>query len=129
MKYQSGKRTRIIFEETADAFEKRLNAELKDLDRKHAKYELTFNHTVGLCAYIVISETIQIPETIAEEFEIAGERHKCLECPHWVHPTKGNVKYTRCEITPGIHGASSPCCDAFYEMLFNGELEIEAVDG
>lgn len=125
MVYQSGKRTRIIAAQSAEEFEKRLNQELERLDSSRTKYELQFNHTIGFCAYIVIEKNIQIPETIAEEFQVAGEEHVCLECPYWVHPTKGNVKYTRCSITPGIHGAKSPCCDKFYEMLFNGELELE----
>ena len=125
MVYQSGKRTKIIAAQSAEEFEKRLNQELERLDSSRTKYELQFNHTMGFCAYIVIEKNIQIPETIAEEFEVAGETHVCLECPYWVHPTKGNVKYTRCSITPGIHGAQSPCCDKFYEMLFNGDLELE----
>ena len=125
MVYQGGKRTKIIAASTPEEFEKRLNAELEKLDRERRKYELQFNHSMGYCAYLVIDQMTQIPETIAEEFEIAGEKHTCLECPHWVHPTKGNVKYTRCLITPGIHGANSSCCEKFYEMLFNGEIELE----
>lgn len=125
MIYTSGKRTRIIVASTAEEFERKLNKELEELERKRTKYELQFNHAMGFCAYIVAEFSREIPENIAEEFQIAGERHTCLECPYWQHPTKGNVKYTRCEKTPGIHGAQSPCCDAFYEMLFNGEIELE----
>lgn len=125
MLYQGGKRTKIIAATTPEEFEAKLNAELQKLDLGRRKYELQFNHSLGYCAYIVIDQMTQIPETIAEEFELAGEHHTCLDCPFWVHPTKGNVKYTRCTITPGIHSAKSACCDKFYEMLFNGELEIE----
>lgn len=125
MIYQGGKRTKIIAASTAEEFEKRLNAELAALDTARTKYELQFNHTMGFCAYIVIEKTVKIPETIEDEFELAGEKHVCLHCPFWVHPTKGNVKYTRCPITPGIHGANSPCCEKFYEMLYNGEIELQ----
>lgn len=125
MMYQGGKRTKIIAASTPDEFEQKLNNELQKLDLSRQKYELQFNHSMGYCAYIVIDQMTQIPETIAEEFELAGERHTCVECPYWVHPTKGNVKYTHCPITAGIHGAKSPCCEQFYEMLFNGELELE----
>lgn len=124
MIYHGGKRTKIIAASTAEEFEKRLNAELSHLDASRVKYELQFNHTMGFCAYIVYENTVQIPETIQDEFELVGERHTCRDCPYWVHPTKGNVKYTRCEITPGIHGATSPCCERFYEMLYNGEIEL-----
>ena len=116
-------------ESTPEAFSRQLNAKLAALEKTRSKYELQFNHQLGLCAYLVIDKTIQVPETIAEEFEIAGETHTCLDCPFWRHPKDGRVKYTRCEITPGIHGASSPACDAFYEKLFKGEIEIGKEDG
>lgn len=125
MIYSSGKKAKIIVAGTAEEFERKLNRELEAMEKARTKYELQFNHNMGFCAYIVAEHQVQIPETIGEEFEIAGERHTCVECPFWVHPTKGNVKYTKCEKTPGIHGAKSPCCETFYEMLFNGEIEIE----
>lgn len=124
MQYQGGKRTKIIAATTAPEFEAKLNKELNVLDSSRQRYELQFNHSLGFCAYIIIETQTAIPETIAEEFQLAGEQHVCLDCPYWVYPTKGNVKYTRCSITPGIHSAKSPCCEAFYEMLFNGELEL-----
>lgn len=126
---QSGKRTKIIAAGSAEEFERRLNAELSALDSTHQRYELQFNHSLGFCAYIIIDSLVRIPETIAEEFEIAGETHVCYNCPYWTHPTKGNVKYTRCTITPGLHGAHSPCCDKFYEMLYNGEIELDHMEG
>ena len=128
MLYQGGKRTKIIVASTAEEFEQKLNRELEKLDRSKTKYDLQFNHSLGFCAYIVSESRVLVPESVREEFELAGETHCCLECPHWVHPTDGRVKYTRCAITSGIHGAKSPCCDAFYEMLFKGEIELEGND-
>lgn len=125
MVYQSGKRIEVIAESTPQAFAKQLNSALSKLDKNRTKYELQFNNQMGYCAYLIIDKTTEIPETVSEEFELAGETHTCVECPYWVHPTKGNVKYTRCEITAGIHGAKSPCCERFYEMLFNGEIELQ----
>ena len=125
MIYSSGKRIEVVAESTAEAFAKQLNSRLAALDKSRAKYELQFNHQMGFCAYLVIDKQLQIPETVADEFDLAGERHTCGECPFWQHPTDGRVKYTRCEITPGIHSAKSPCCDRFYEMLVAGEIELE----
>lgn len=126
---QSGKRTKIIAAGSAEEFERRLNAELSALDSSRQRYELQFNHTLGYCAYIVIDSLMQIPETIQEEFELVGETYTCLNCPYWTHPTKGNVKYTRCPITPGLRKAQTPCCEAFYEMLYKGEIEPEHLEG
>lgn len=129
MIYRSGKRIEVVAEATPEAFAKQLNSQLAALDKAKAKYELQFNHQMGYCAYLVIDKTVEIPETIAEEFELAGEKHTCVDCPYWTHPTDGRVKYTRCEVTPGIHGAKSPCCDAFYEMLYKGEIQIVGEEG
>lgn len=129
MIYQSGKRIEIVAESTPEAFAKQLNSKMAVLDKSRTKYELQFNHQMGYCAYLVIDKTTKVPECLSEEFELAGETHTCVECPHWVHPTKGNVKYTRCPISSGIRGAKSPCCEAFYEMLLNGDIELVEQEG
>ena len=125
MIYTSGKRIEVVAEATPEAFAKQLNSKLAALDKARSKYELQFNHNMGYCAYLVIDKVNEIPETVREEFELAGETHCCLDCPKWKHPTDGRVKYTHCEVTPGLHGAKSPCCDWFYEALLNGEIQIE----
>lgn len=125
MIFRTGKRVQIIAAGGAEEFEKRLNQALRRLDEARTKYELQFNPNMGFCAYLVIDSEVQIPETTADEFELVGERHKCRECPHWQHPKDGRVKYTRCPVTPGIHGAESPCCETFYEKLLAGEITLE----
>lgn len=125
MRTQGGKRTKIIVAQTAEEFESRLNKELAALDKQRTKYELQFNHGLGFCAYIISEVQTLIPETVEDEFELIGVRHKCIECPLWVHPTKGNVKYTRCEIVGGIRGMNSPCCEHFYQGLLDGTIEVE----
>ena len=125
MTTQGGKRTTIIVATTAEEFQDKLNKELARLDAARTKYELEFNHNLGFCAYIVAEHKTLIPEDLEDEFELIGERHTCIECPYWVHPTKGNVKYTRCEIVGGIRGAKSPCCEHFYQGLLDGTIELE----
>lgn len=122
---QGGKRTKIIAASTAEEFETKLNKELEALDRAKTKYELQFNHALGFCAYIVAEHKIYIAQNAKDEYELLGIRYTCINCPMWVHPTKGNVKYTRCEIADGMRNASFPCCEEFYEMLKKGEVEVE----
>lgn len=123
MKYQSGKRIEVIAATTPEAFAKEINSKLAQLDAQKAQYELQFNNNMGLCAYIVIDKVTEVPEFVSEEFALIGVRRTCLDCPYWVHPTKGNVKYTRCPITAGVHSAKSPACETYYEMLLNGEID------
>ena len=122
---QGGKRTKIIAASTAEEFETKLNKELEALDRAKTKYELQFNHALGFCAYIVAESKTYIAQNAKDEYELLGISYKCINCPMWVHPTKGNVKYTRCEIVDGMRNASHPCCEEFYEMLKKGEVKVE----
>ena len=124
MIYRGKKTAQIIVAGSADEFEKRLNKALAALDESETKYELTFNNNMGFCAYIVAEGVAQIAETVEDEFALMGECHKCGECPYWANPDNKRTKYTRCEITPGIHAATSPCCERFYEMLLNGDIVI-----
>ena len=127
MTTHGGKRTTIIVATTAEEFQDKLNKALAKLDAQRTKYTLEFNHSLGFCAYIVSEHQTLIPENVEDEFELIGVRHKCGECPHWVHPTKGNVKYTRCPVVGGIHGKDSRCCEQFYQELLDGDIVIEEV--
>ena len=124
MIYRGSKTAQIIVAGSADEFEKRLNKALAKLDEAQTKYELTFNNNMGFCAYIVAEGVVKVAETLEDEFALMGEEHKCGECPYWTQPDTKRVKYTRCEITPGIHAEKSPCCERFYEMLLNGDIVI-----
>lgn len=125
MIYQGGKRATIVAATTAEEFQEKLNRELSKLDAKKVKYELTFNMHMGFCAYIVSEHTVKVPECLSEEFELIGVAYKCINCPKWVHPTKGNVKYTHCPVTGRLCGKDSRCCEQFYEWLKDGEVEPE----
>ena len=125
MQYQGGKRATIIAASTAEEFQQKLNKELTKLDSKKIKYELTFNNQMGFCAYIVSQHTVMVPEDLEDEFELIGISCKCKQCPKWVHPTKGNVKYTHCPVTGRLCSAESKACEQFYEWLRDGEVEIE----
>lgn len=124
MIYRGKKTAQIIVGNSADEFEKKLNRALSKLDEAQTKYELTFNNNMGFCAYIIAEGVVKVAENLEDEFAIMGETHKCGECPYWTQPDRKNVKYTRCEITPGIHAVTSPCCERFYEMLLNGDIVI-----
>ena len=124
MLYRRKKTAQIIVAGSAEEFEKRLNKALADLDDTETKYELTFNNNMGFCAYIVAEGVTHIAETVEDEFALIDECHKCGECPYWQTPDNKRIKYTRCAIMPGIHSATSACCERFYEMLLNGDIVI-----
>lgn len=124
MRYEKGKTIKVIEETEPKQFETKLNEALKSFDKIGAKYELMFNMNKGHCAYIVAEYKRVIVETAKDEHDIRGDLHICGECPLWIHPTKGNVKYTRCDIVGYKVGIHDGCCEQFYEMLDRGEIKL-----
>ena len=133
MLYQKSELVKTISASNADEFDEKLNKTLREFGRKGIQYELRLAPELGFTAFVVYRQTFLKPENIADEFELGGERHTCIECPFYVRPTDGRVKLTRCDVTPGIHRATTPCCEAFYEKLLAGEIELvkigEELDG
>ena len=115
---------KAIEEKDAFNFNTKVNALLDVLNKKGIKPEMSFNHNMGHCVYITWVEAMEIPETVRDEYEQVGEWHKCIECPHFVRPTDGRRKYTRCPITEGLTDAGSNCCDRFYEELDSGKIKL-----
>lgn len=129
MLYRSGENIKTVSAQNADSFDKELNKVLNEFKKKGIRYTLEIAPQLGFTVFIRYEESYMVAETLADEFELGGEVHKCIECPFYVRPTDGRQKYTRCEIEPGLHRADSCCCDAFYEKLFAGEINLIEVVG
>lgn len=127
MTIQRGKQVKIISGISAEDFESKLNKELSELNASGTKYDMQLSPQTGFVAYIVYEQETKVAESIKDEFELAGEKHICLECPHYILPTDGRVKYTRCMKVGGITHKDRDCCENFYEWLFNGEIELREV--
>ena len=120
-------RIKTVSAENASDFDNELDKVLEDFQKQGISYKLELAPQLGFTAFIRYEKKYQIAETLADEFQLGGETHKCIECPYFIRPTDGRVKYTRCEITPGIHSKNHDCCNAFYEKLFNGEIKLVEV--
>ena len=66
MKYIKRKQSLIITGNTAQDFQDRLNSALGDLATKGYRHELQFNMNMGLCAYILYEESMEIAESVAD---------------------------------------------------------------
>lgn len=124
MKYINRKQSLIITGNTAQDFQERLNSALGDLAAKGYKHELQFNMAMGLCAYILYEEHMEIAESIADEYELKGETYKCYECPMFRPSEDRRVKYTTCGNGNRHIYHNCPCCDWFYEMLEEGAIRL-----
>lgn len=122
MKYMTLKQARIIQSATAGGFENELNAALREVAEKGARYELQFNNNAGLCAYIVYEQSVQVPETLADEYELRGEEYRCSECPLFKPSDDKRVKYTTCGHGVRRCEANHYACEYFYEQLEKGGI-------
>ena len=129
MLYRSGEEIKTVSAKSAESFDAELKKVTTELKRKGVQYTIEVAPQLGFTAFVHYQESYRLPETIAEEFELGGETHRCIECPFYVRPTDGRVKFTRCTVTPGLHRKDSWCCDAFYEKLLKGEIELVKVAG
>lgn len=127
MRFKHGQRIKVIASQSPEEFESEVNAVLDRLDRESANYELTLPSD-KLLAFIVADVKRNVYESIKEEFEEGGEVHYCIECPHFVRPTNGNRKYSKCKYDGRVCRANTHCCECFYEQLFDGNIEPIEID-
>lgn len=124
MLHKKAKKFKAISEKDAFEFEVKINAALDALIAKGIVPDIEFNHNMGHCAYLMWTEETQIPENAKDEYELLGERHKCIECPYYIRPTDGRIKYTRCPVIDFKVGADNSCCEQFYEELERGIIQL-----
>lgn len=122
MKIAIRKQTVIVQGNSAEDFQDRLNKALSHIAERGVKYELQFNMQLGFCAFVVYEEKIQVAETLADEYELAGEEYRCSECPMYVLSGDKRVKYTTCKHGVRRCTANDYACDWFYEALEKGEV-------
>ena len=127
MLYNTNELVKTVSANNAEDFDEKLNKTLREFGKKGIRYELRLAPELGFTAFIVYKETFTTPESIADEFQLGGEVHHCIECPYFVLPTDGRMKHSRCSLTQGVHRVDSVCCDAFYEKLLAGEIELREV--
>lgn len=115
---------RIIHEETAEAFEKKLNDAVEEL----AEFEpaVEFNHRQGFCAYLIYQPKEKIIiETVADEFHLEGISFHCRNCPHLDAPQDRRVKWCKCKYSStGRTHKDKEACELFYKQLKQNAIEV-----
>lgn len=117
-------RINCIEAQSAEEFMSKMNSAFARYDRKGISYTYETNIASGYKAFIFYQETIDVPESIAEEFAQSGEHHTCGECPYFKRPEDKRRKFVRCETGKCLCREDGSCCEDFYEWLFNGEIEL-----
>ncbi len=122
MKHFNRKQTIIVQGNSAEDFQTKLNEALNQVAEGGRKYDLQFNMQLGFCAFVVYEESIEIPETTADRYELNGEEYRCSECPMYRPSTDKRVKYTVCGHGCRRRSANDYACDWFYEAMERGEV-------
>ena len=113
---------KVIAATTPEEFETKLNKALEEI--AGCKHELVFNLNAGFCAYVTYTMTQQIPETVEDEYELAGIRFYCSDCPNYVRSFDGRVKYTDCK--NGHKCKAGDCaCEWLYQKVKSGQISIK----
>ena len=128
MKTTNVQQIKVIYATTAAEFQEAFNKAQQELAGKNPSVQ--FNMAEGHCAYITYTESKDIPETLEDEFELAGASYHCRNCPkfEWPRVASGEVSKVKkrgsCPVaTYGIAYRNGRACDFFYRSLVQGEID------
>lgn len=122
------KKYKVISSHDAFDFETKLNSFCENLSAQGIEYDVQTNPTAGLLAFIVYKVRVETPEDTKDEYELAGEKYVCIQCPFYVRPTDGRRKNTRCPLRDCLVSKDTACCDEFYRKLDKGEIKLVEVE-
>lgn len=116
MRYEKRKGYKCIQGTGAEDFEARVNAVLTD----YPSADLKIDALVPFVCHAFFFVEKAVPECKAEEYEVKGEVHYCIECPHIDRPKTSNRNQKRfpCPFANyGMTMTDTRCCDKYYEFL------------
>lgn len=126
MKAQSIQQFAIVQSDSAPAFEEELNARLMGLSTKNPKVSFA-----GLTAYISYFETVEIPESVADEYVLKGSCFHCEDCPEFQTMLKADgtedtrLKYGECQYAEMRRTRrDAPACDMLYKLIRDGRIGL-----
>ena len=126
MKAQSIQQFAIVQSDSAPAFEGELNARIRELSDRNPQVKFD-----GLTAYISYNETVRLPETLADMYELNGACFHCEVCPEFQAILKedgtedNRLKYGECQYAEmGRTRKDSAACDMLYKLIRDGRIGL-----
>ncbi len=117
----------IVKADTAQLFTEMLNAKMYELRQKNPTAEIK-SESFAVISY---TETSSKPEDVSEEYELAGLRITCEDCPLFEPIIKADgsedqrVKYGNCPICEyGRTFKTSRACNELFYMINNREVRL-----
>ena len=73
------------------------------------------------CSIVRFKESVEVPETVAEEYRVNGYKDTCSMCKNFVPSTDGRTKYVHCPHDNECKAWPERfCCDYYWAMMKNG---------
>ena len=117
--------------DTAPLFDEKLNETIYRLRENNPV--VTFSASDPLCAYITYTVREQRPESLSDEYDLAGVKFVCAQCPCFVPVLNldgsedkrckvGDCNFEGCEL--GRTFKDSAACDHLYELIKKGGVKL-----
>lgn len=113
MKQRRQKGVTAIQTATAEDFNREINAELQ----KHGDGKITFVTSVPFTAYVEYEELVEVPETLAEKYELENDARYCHECPYFVRTQDKRYKWHFCVQKQKKVTECQGACETYYQLL------------
>ena len=122
MKTKTQTRVTAIQAANADEFNRIINAELEKRDAP----KITYIQGLPFAAYVEYQELTEVPETLKEKYELAGDARSCRECPYFVRTKDKRYKWHYCAQKQRKVTECQGACETYYQLL--EELIKEAAE-
>lgn len=116
MKWVRSKGYRCITAPTPEEFERKVNETL----REHPTADMQIDTQIPLLCHAWFETEVLKAECKADEYELKGDKHYCIECPYLDRPHNSNKRQKRfpCQYADyGLTFTDALACDRFYEWM------------
>lgn len=113
MKTKKQKQVVAIQTQTAEQFNHDINAVLT----AHDNTNITFVTSIPFTAYVEYEELVEIPETLAEKYELNNDERYCHECPYFIRTKDKRYKWHYCAQKQRKVTECQGACETYYQLL------------
>lgn len=121
---QTKHRIKVIQAKDPLVFQRQYNEAAEELDKYDP--DITVDHEGGVhIAYFMYTLHKPVPETLEDEFKLAGIEHTCSECPDLKIGQDARRKTWPCEYAPyGTSTIDTPACEYLLKRLMAGTVQL-----
>ena len=112
MKIKTHLRVVAVEGQSAEEF----NAKISEILERADAPKITYNQGQPFGAYVEYRETVETPETLAEQYELEGKTEYCGACPFLVRTEDKRCVWQYCAQHNRKTKETSRACDTLYQL-------------